>query len=235
MLCYMARNKCTGSVYVGITRQTLQQRRNQHHSHALQGSRYSFHRSLIQHGKDAFEWSVLGECEDRELLLLLEQEAVAKFGAHESLGGYNMTTGGVGVAGYAWPEEAKDRLSAAIKARPARTDLTRSRLSLALKGRRPSDAALEASRVRMKDEDVRAKISAAKKGVPRTKTAAVLAGYELGGQTRKASERGRAIPLADYPAILAMRSSSLSLAQIAEKYRCNKATVSYYLKRMAQA
>lgn len=230
MIAYMATNMNSGKRYIGITKQTLDARKAQHKSSAKGGSKLPFHLALHE-SPNAFSWKEIARCDDRELLFLVEQEAIDKFKTHINYGGYNSTRGGSGIGGFTFSEESKKKLSEAMKARPPRSEETRRKLSEANKGKRPSDACLAAAGSRMRDPIVIAKMLASKAG-KFTKTEKFMNCIEGRKRTRLASEVGRTIPLSAYQNILAMRANGKTLKEIGEVYGCTNSAVCYYLKRM---
>lgn len=106
-------NTATGKWYVGQAedierrwaKHLYELRTGTHHSEKLQ-------RSYEKHREDAFLFFVLEECpvdllDDREVFWIAEKNSFSN--------GYNMTSGGGGVRGWKMPEEARGKISSALK------------------------------------------------------------------------------------------------------------------------
>ena len=98
MIIYKATNKVNGKIYIGKTVNTLQQRMSEHKRHS-KNSIMTFHKAIQKYGFDNFEFVVLFECEDAELLTYKEIELIKQFKATEKGIGYNSSTGGDGANG----------------------------------------------------------------------------------------------------------------------------------------
>jgi group I intron endonuclease len=231
MLAYMGTNTKTGQRYVGVTSQRFRTRLNEHRSSALTGSTNLLHQAIREHGWDAFEWEQIAECDDRDLLLLIEREAVDKFKTHRDAGGYNMTSGGAGVAGFRYSEESRRKLSEALKNRPPRSEETRRKLSAANKGKRPSPQTI-ASVSKPKSAETKAKMSASMKGrKPAPITDETRAKLRAAWVRRKVEgDRLMKIPRSDLPTLLARRAAGESFRAIAKTYGCSPSAVFLFVK-----
>jgi len=109
---YMARNKINGHAYVGITTYGFKRRMDRHLAAADKGEHYRFADAIRKYGKDAWDWFVLFESNDRNLLCQKEIEFIAQYGY------YNATLGGDGAFGLHPSAETKAKISATLKGRP---------------------------------------------------------------------------------------------------------------------
>lgn len=143
MWVYKLTNTTNGKVYVGKTGD-LEQRWKEHRRGKGSGA---IGRAFRKYGAGAFDFAILesGVATESELSRL-EIEWIAKLGSHGSLGGYNMTLGGEG-------SRLTDEMKAARKAagqwpsgrKPS--DATRALWSAQRKGKAPSEACKQASRI----------------------------------------------------------------------------------------
>lgn len=81
---YKATNKINGKAYIGYD-SNWPRRKNQHERQALRNDGYYFHRALLKHGIDNFDWTILKENatpEDEKLLII-------SYETHKT--GYNLT------------------------------------------------------------------------------------------------------------------------------------------------
>lgn len=95
----------TPKVYIGITKQSINQRLSQHRCKNLNTA---ISRAIRKHGDPIV--TVIAECDDWELLCLAEQEAIEKFNSL-SPNGYNLTYGGEGFLGVRHTEKSKKIIS----------------------------------------------------------------------------------------------------------------------------
>jgi group I intron endonuclease len=110
---YLAINTINGKCYVGKTVRTLAVRRDGHVRDAGHKSPLYFHRALAKYGPEAFEWSVLDECDDLKVLNALERLFIRRLNTR-SPNGYNLTDGGEGGCGN-HSEETKRKIGAKSK------------------------------------------------------------------------------------------------------------------------
>jgi hypothetical protein len=82
-----------GKSYIGITTKTTIQRFKEHC--APSNNKNACQNAIHKHGKENVIISVLAECDNFELLLLAEKEAIEKFNTFIP-NGYNLTLGGEG-------------------------------------------------------------------------------------------------------------------------------------------
>lgn len=234
MLVYLGTNTINGRRYVGVTAQPMRQRLREHRSKAGSGSPHLLHQAIREHGWDAFQWRQIVTCDDRDLLLLAEQEAIDKFKSHCDHGGYNMTKGGSGVAGFVYSAEIRARLSEAARGRVKSED-ERRKLSAANKGKKPSEACIDAIKATPWTAERRAKLSAAKKGRPAPpKSEATRAKLRAVWERRKVEgDRLIKIPRGDLAAVLARRAAGESFRAIAATYGCSPSAVHLFVKGAA--
>lgn len=96
MFIYKATSATTGKVYIGQSSQTLQERINQHNSHAF-GHQYNyhFHSAIRKYGADDFTYEII-EDDIKTIEELNEREKywIAQYNSYYN--GYNSTLGGDG-------------------------------------------------------------------------------------------------------------------------------------------
>jgi hypothetical protein len=140
MIVYMATDQTNGMSYIGATSMQLKRRKGMHLRTAKK-SHYAFHQALRER-PDRFDWKIIIELEgsDKEMLNLVEQEAIDKYKTHVDHGGYNMTLGGIGSHGLHYTEEHRKRNSDARRG-AKRTNEMRRRMAEASTSRKmPIDA-----------------------------------------------------------------------------------------------
>lgn len=93
---YKCVNKINGKVYIGFD-SNWPSRKNSHKS-IYKKSNFKFHRSILKHGWDNFEWSVIYQSQDCDYTLkMMEPYFITE---HDSFKfGYNSTIGGEGRPG----------------------------------------------------------------------------------------------------------------------------------------
>jgi len=175
-------------IYVGQTKVGFKRRKAQHLAAARlsKEKRTYFGRALAKHGENSFEWTILvDDIQTLNEANVIEKYWVAKLGTYTV--GYNLTTGGDGVAGHICSEqqkqilrskntgrkhteEEKRRISIANKGKK-RTDETKRKLSLIRTGKIASDIAKihmsESGKGKVKSSDHRRKIGEAHIGMKR--------------------------------------------------------------------
>jgi predicted GIY-YIG superfamily endonuclease len=76
-----------GKVYIGQTKNTLNQRVAGHkYSAANQKSQSYFHKAIRQYGFESFQWESICECTSKEELDIKEIEYISLFESHASSG-----------------------------------------------------------------------------------------------------------------------------------------------------
>lgn len=124
-LIYKATNKINGNSYIGATSQGLKVRKYKHFQDA-KASRPGckiFNAAIRKYGKDVFEWAILKRSVSFDDMMTDEVELIAKINPE-----YNCTKGGQGMIGLVRTPEWMDKVSKALK------------------GRKPHQNAIEASR-----------------------------------------------------------------------------------------
>lgn len=121
---YSATNMVNGKRYIGKTLKTLAKRKTQHLSAARRGTdNYLFHKAITKYGEENFHWEIYFEASDPTVLANLERRVIEYFGCQAPDGwGYNLTSGGEGVAGrtFTVSPETRAKISATMKGkRPA--------------------------------------------------------------------------------------------------------------------
>lgn len=149
---YKITNKLNGKIYVGKTARTLDERMKEH----LRKIETYVERAIAKYGIDAFDVSVIEECDDEKLN---EREIywIAFYNCRRP-NGYNLTDGGEGCTGLVLSSESRAKISKAKKGKkghPCSVE-TRRKISKANKGHSVS-------------EETRARISAAQIGKKATK------------------------------------------------------------------
>lgn len=96
MFIYKATSKTTGKVYIGQSSQTLQDRINQHNSHAFnQQYNYHFHSAIRKYGANDFIYEIIEDgIKTIEELNIREKYWIAQYDSYYN--GYNSTFGGDG-------------------------------------------------------------------------------------------------------------------------------------------
>ena len=89
MIIYKATNKKNGKIYIGQTVQTLKERNR----HRLYGDTI-FDRAYKKYGESGFDWEILEEVDDIDLLNELESYWIEYYDATNKEKGYNLKGGG---------------------------------------------------------------------------------------------------------------------------------------------
>lgn len=116
IVVYQARNLRNGKKYIGMTTKGLHKRRSGHASLEKKHDTTYFGRTIRKYGIRSFEFSVLEECDSKEMALAREREIISEIKPQ-----YNTAAGGQsGPQGWRHSEETKRRMSAghAGKKRP---------------------------------------------------------------------------------------------------------------------
>lgn len=108
-IVYRATNSVNGHTYIGFTTRGLKHREKHHRYVAKLGKGHLLQAALRKYGDDAISFEVMAEFEDRDLALIYEQEAIAKYKPE-----YNISLGGEGRTG-PMTEAHKQALSRANK------------------------------------------------------------------------------------------------------------------------
>ena len=146
MIIYMATNKINGKQYVGQTVGSLKERRRKHVSCSLNNSdNIYFHNAIRKYGIDLFKWAVIDECDTADDLAKLEIYYIKLYGTFDK--GYNLTCGGDGGSlGFKHSEGSKLQMS------------------LAKKGKKPSEATIMGRKNKKVSEETKRKLSEINRG-----------------------------------------------------------------------
>ena len=107
-----------GKNYIGLTTQTLKERRREHKNCAMNANetRVLYHALRKFEMIDTFELIEIDTAETIEELCEKEIEYIKKYDSyHKNNRGYNMTFGGEGINGYVFTEEVRQKMSKAQK------------------------------------------------------------------------------------------------------------------------
>lgn len=103
MIIYKATNLINGKCYIGQTKKTLQKRMKDHRNSK---DNLYFHNAIRKYGIENFEWEIIYECQDKNVLDVMETFKIIVNKSHMNENGYNMSWGGEsGTAGYKFTEE----------------------------------------------------------------------------------------------------------------------------------
>ena len=88
-LIYRVTNKINGKVYIGKTKRTLEERKNEHFKIHIK-TKYSslFYRSILKYGWDNFNWDIL-DVVDLDCINKREEELISQYGTLNIAGGGN--------------------------------------------------------------------------------------------------------------------------------------------------
>lgn len=136
-IVYKVTNTINNKIYVGQTIAGLKTRQENHVNDALaKRDNHYFHNAIRKHGKDKFEWKIIGSAESKEKLDELEIYYIKELKSFKE--GYNLTKGAGGMTGYIITEEHRKNLSESHKGYK-HTDEQRRKISKALTGRPVSE------------------------------------------------------------------------------------------------
>jgi group I intron endonuclease len=111
MIIYLARCRVNGKGYVRKTITTLAYRWRGHVASVGQGCQTVFARAIRKYGSEAFDLSVLQECQKADELDAAERYWIRELNTYEN--GYNSTLGGDGKLGCPHGDEARAKMRAA--------------------------------------------------------------------------------------------------------------------------
>lgn len=114
MIVYKATSKTSGKSYIGKTTNTLKQRIGEHVRKSKTSKHTNhFHNAIKKYGEDDFVWEVLDNCDDEEVLNILEIKYIKLHNTYND--GYNLSLGGEGQTGYKYTEEHSKNMSVSMK------------------------------------------------------------------------------------------------------------------------
>lgn len=218
--------------YVGATTLLLPKRQKEHLRRAnCNGKKLhtKFQQAIREHGWEAFEWSILSECKSVDEMLAEERRWIAEFDTRNPERGYNMTKGGCGVVGYKFSEEAKAKISQAGMGR-INSEETRKRLSIANKGRKPSEAAIRGVRARVWTAEQRQHLSAIRSAHKVVLSDEGRRAIIAASQRRKTNDKIGKVPHSHLEQIRARRASGETFASIGKSYGVGAPTLFVWLK-----
>ncbi len=97
-IIYAVQNKVNGKYYIGKTIRALEIRKKEHLSEAKAKRKdNSFHKAIRKYGEENFEWKIIDEHENKDVLDELEKLYILRYESFEK--GYNETLGGDGGPG----------------------------------------------------------------------------------------------------------------------------------------
>ena len=132
-IIYRIMHRDTGKMYIGKTARTLEERMKEH----LHRVETYIERAIANYGIDAFEVSVIEECDDEEKLNEREIYWIAFYNC-KNPHGYNLTDGGEGIIGYKFSPELIEKISKSRQGKKL-SEKTRKALSDSQKGKQFSD------------------------------------------------------------------------------------------------
>lgn len=171
---YMVENLITGKRYIGITKRASAERWRWH-VYEARGKRSgaALHKAIRKHGEAAFSVRTLCVVGDGDDCRLIERALISAYGTMVPKG-YNLTSGGEGLAGLSFAPEVIAAMSTARKATPQTSAqiAARQRAIESNRGRKRPRDAVERTRSanigRKHTSEARRKMSAAKKGRPQS-------------------------------------------------------------------
>lgn len=116
MIIYKVTNNINGKIYVGLTKQSLKLRWQQHvRSSITRPDATYFYRAIKKYGKENFSIEVIDEAETMHELSEKEIHWIEKLNCCDRTIGYNCNSGGIDR--YEVSKETRDRISKALKGR----------------------------------------------------------------------------------------------------------------------
>lgn len=143
-IVYLSSNVASGKLYVGITINSLSKRITSHKSSARRNIPGVFNSAIRKYGPNAFEWSILEECDNENLLV--RESFWADFLNTFVPNGYNLSAGSGNIS-----EEVRKRMSDARRGKPSRiSDAARERLKSIMIGNKYSSGHYPSDETRLK-------------------------------------------------------------------------------------
>jgi group I intron endonuclease len=108
MIIYQVINLINNKIYIGQTINSLKLRQLRHLYDSTRNSQLIFHKAIRKYGYDNFQWSILCECENLDILNEMEIHYIKLFDTYHN--GYNANTGG---KNFKMSDETKMKISKA--------------------------------------------------------------------------------------------------------------------------
>jgi group I intron endonuclease len=89
-IIYSIENKINNRYYIGQTTRNLHERKLEH----LRDNRYPIDRAIQKYGNENFEWKVIDEANDQDVLNMLERLHISRYESLTTQWGYNLESGG---------------------------------------------------------------------------------------------------------------------------------------------
>lgn len=145
MIIYKATNKINGKFYIGKTILLLAERMKNHKNDANRGSDMVFHRAIKKYGIENFNWEIVEECPNEEILSEREIDIIAETNAIKS--GYNISGGGEGGNTFQFlsakkKKEIGQKISEKLRGKKL-TEEHKEKISMAHKGKKVSQGTKE--------------------------------------------------------------------------------------------
>lgn len=122
-MIYCVKHLPTGRHYVGQTFRTLEQRKAEHIYQSQYGKLKFFHRALIAHTPEEFEWrELVSGIETLAEANRLESLWIHELRSHVSMNGFNLTFGGEGSSGFRHTEESREKIGDTFRCIPKSLD-----------------------------------------------------------------------------------------------------------------
>lgn len=117
MIIYKATNLINGKIYIGQTKNTLNERVDEHwnNRNCKQYKNNYFSNALKKYGLEGFEWEEFDSGESIEELNYLEKYWIKWYRSNNRKYGYNGTDGGYGIRGFKHSEKTKINHSKIMK------------------------------------------------------------------------------------------------------------------------
>jgi group I intron endonuclease len=133
MIIYKVTNNVNGKIYVGLTKQKLKLRWQQHVRGAIKRPEASyFFRAIKKYGPDSFTLEVIDEAKTMNELSEKEIDWIEKLNCCDRTVGYNCKSGGIN--NFEVSKETRDKISKALKGK-AKSEEHKKKCGLARKGK----------------------------------------------------------------------------------------------------
>ena len=163
MIVYKITNIINNKLYFGVTTQLLKARWQQHKCNANKKS-YHLYNVIKKYGFDNFSIEIVLKCNNKETMFLKEKELIKKYDTNNHEFGYNNSTGGessrIGVRA---SKETKKKISEYQKLRKRKPHSIETKIKIG-----------DANRGNIFSDDIKNKMSEARKGKPANNRKCVL-------------------------------------------------------------